>query len=119
MGASRNNIDGFHFGETIDIVVFAKNRDGTVIDSPASQTMKMVISATVGGAPLLEFSAAPQVILQDAGTGNFLIRLFDSDYSSLSEATRYFYNIWTVDGSSVDLLQAHGEFYLRGAIPPA
>lgn len=106
-------------GDTIDITVYAKNRDGTALINAASQTMTMTISATFNGAPVLEFNASPQITLQDTPTAEFLIRLQGSDYVTLTEDVRYFYNIWTDDGATLQLLQNYGEFMVRSSIEPS
>ncbi len=116
---TNNDLDGFSRTETVDVTLFAKDRDGTPLSDAAAQTLSMTIGETPSDPFLLEFNTTPQITLQDAPTAQFLIRLLASDLTSLVEDTRYYYNMWSDNGSNVLILQSKGEFYLKGSIEAA
>lgn len=107
----------FYHGETIEFTVAAKDRDGSVITTPGSQTLTFWIGNTQGGAALLEFSASPEVVLSDAGTGVWLVSIPFSAYSDdLNESSVLYYNITTKLGSDDPIMQKSGRLLLKPAI---
>lgn len=119
--ASVTNIDTFHYGEYIEIVLAAKNRDGTVIASPAAQVVSLTISDTEGGPPILEWNTTAdptKISLTDAVLGEYTATLLPADTETLNEGQRYFYNLWS-DLGGLPVLQAKGVFRLLPASEPS
>ena len=113
MALEQDLTDRFHYGSLIEITLLAREPDGEVIASPASQVVTILFAETRGGAAVASFNGSPQVTLQNANTGEYLIQLNASDYSALSEGTRYYYEIWTKLSTNPPLLQVRGEINLR------
>jgi len=113
------NITDFYFGEPIEVQLFAKAPGGAnVISTPASQTIKVTVSLTRGGASVLDFN--DKFTLVNATTGEFKILLAASDYETvLSEARPYYFNIWSQLAASDPRLQAWGVLEMGGAIAAA
>ena len=112
------NITEFYWGEPITLTLLAKDPDGTVITTPASQTIKMTIGRTKGGTALLDFD--DKGTLEDAGTGEFTVALAVSDYSStLTEGQTYYYSLWSQLSSNDPRLQKWGKLVLGPAIAAA
>lgn len=115
--ATESNITEFHKGEYIEIILLAKDRDGSVISTPASQTMTFAIGDTPSGSPSLEFTTtAGDITLADVGTGEFTLQLTPTDLISLVENKTYYYNYWSEISSDQPLLQAKGQFKLLNSI---
>lgn len=115
--ATVTNILGFHQGEDIDIDLFAKEPDGSVIATPASQAVNMTVSVGEGTPALAEVSSGSGITLADEATGKFSITMTPSDLSALTPGVRYRYGIWTtISGAST--LQAKGELLLHPATTP-
>lgn len=113
--ATELDIVEYHKGEYVEIDFFAKNRDGTVLTSPASQVVTMTIGETASGDPLLTFTTTGgKIVLTDAPTAKFTIGLLEADLTTLIEGRTYFYNIWV--GTSQPTLQAKGRFVLQNSI---
>jgi hypothetical protein len=111
------NIKTFYYGETLQFTIAAKNRDGGVIDNPASQTLTFWIGLTPDGDPVLTFNSAPEVSLADAGSGVWLVSVSFADYSAtLKEGRIYYYNLTTTFGTDDPILQLEGELILQKAI---
>ncbi len=111
--ATKANIEGFHKGEYIEIVLLAKDRDGSVITTPASQLVSFTVGDTPAGTPSLTFTTVTgEVVLTDAPTGEFTVQLEASDLSTLLENRTYYYNLWSELSPSQPLLQAKGKFKL-------
>ena len=111
------DITEFHHGETLQFTIAAKNRDGSVIDTPASQTLTLWIGNSIGGDVLLEFNTSPEVVLSDAGAGVWLVSVpYASYFADLIEARTYYYNITTKLGSDDPILQKEGRIRLNYSI---
>jgi hypothetical protein len=117
--AANTDITGFFKGEVVDINFLAKNRDGSVISSPATATVSMTIGNNPVDEPSLTFSTATgEITLVSAPTGSFRIFLEPTDLVSLAEGKVYYYNIWTWQTSTEKTLQAYGRFVLQNSISP-
>jgi len=115
--ATSYDITDFHKGEFVQFTLLAKDRDDTVITTPASQTVTMTIGTTADGSLSWEFSTATgHITLTDESTGEFTISLTPSDLISVQENSTYYYNIWTELSPSQPLLQAKGKFRLLKSI---
>jgi hypothetical protein len=111
------DITEFSYGETLTFTIAAKDRDGSVITTPGSQTLTLWIGNTLGGAAALEFNSSPEVVLSDAGTGTWLVSVPYASYSStLSEGRVYYYNLTTKLGSDDPILQKSGKIRLQAAL---
>jgi len=117
--AANIDITGFHKGEVVDIIFFAKNRDGSVLTSPATATVSMTIGGSPKDPPTLTFSTATSDIsLISAIEGSFRIILDNTDTSTLAEGKTYYYNIWTWQTPTQKVLQAIGKFTLQNSVEP-
>jgi len=107
-----------HKGEAIEILLYAKNPDETVISDPANQVITITVSETVNGSPLenMTFSSSPQVSLLVAETGEYFIQLTSTNTAILTEGLTYYYNIWSQLNSEPRRLQAKGKIVLSGSI---
>lgn len=118
--AANTDITGFYKGEVVDITFLAKNRDGSVISSPATAVVSMTISGNPKDAPALTFSTATgKISLVSVPLGSFRILLEETDLDSLVEGKTYYYNIWTWQDPTQKTLQAYGKFNLQNSIDPA
>ncbi|WP_320176609.1 hypothetical protein [Roseovarius pacificus] len=111
------DIDEFKHGETIEFTVAAKNRDGSVINTPGSQILTFWIGTSPGGNFSVMFKDSPEVVLSDAGNGIWLVSIPVSAYGPyLVEGRSYYYDITTQLGSDDPILQKKGRLYLGPAI---
>lgn len=108
------HLQSSHKGEDLLIDLLAKDRDGSTLSSPASQTITLAIGRNPSAAPLLELTAG--WTLADAGTATFEGTFTETMLSSLDEGALYYYNIWSRLGTSSPLLQAKGQFKRLPAI---
>lgn len=88
------------YGETIGFTIAAKDRDQSVITSPASQTLSLVIGVDPLEAPLLTFDAPPQVTLIDPAAGRWLISVRFADYSGQLAEDVLYYGDYPADTSA-------------------
>ena len=112
--SSAQNITQFHKGEPVTIQLFAKDPDGTVIPSAASQAITVTIATTKGGTASLTLTGKETLV--SATTGEFTLVLTATDLTSLTEQTVYYYNIWSQLSGSDPRLQRHGQFTLGASI---
>ncbi len=110
------NLIGFYFQETIVFTVLAKERDGTILLSPATATMTIFIANDAASDSIYSFSASPEVVLDDAGTSAFKIVLPAAAIPLILENTEYRYDVYTVAGGGDRLHQIGGALKLRPAV---
>jgi len=111
------DITEFSHGETLTFTIAAKDRDGSVITTPGSQTLTLWIGNSSRGAAALEFDSSPEVTLSDATDGIWLVSVPYSAYSpTLSEGRSYYYNLTTKLGSDDPILQKSGRLYFKPAL---
>jgi len=117
--ATEQDITEFHKGEYVEFTVAAKNPDGTVVSSPASQVMYMTIAASDDASALVQVSTTSgEITLTDAGNGIFTVALTPADLTDIKEGRTYHYNVWT-ELASKPVVQAKGAFTLQDSIAPA
>ena len=114
--AIEEDIDTFHEGEGLALTLAAKNRDGSVITTPASQTITFEIATKKGGPASLTFNSSPQVVLTDSGTGTWTIAPTASDLSTMTEGKTYYYNIRSQLGAADPILQKKGKLVIQPGI---
>ncbi|MEL7299384.1 MAG: hypothetical protein AAFM92_03280 [Pseudomonadota bacterium] len=114
--AATVHLRDFHKGEGVAFTAALKNRDGSVIDSPASQAVTLRIAETEGGSSIVAFSASPQVVLTDELGGVWTFSMAASDLASVTEGAVGYYNIWSELAGQEPVLQLCGQFQLRYAI---
>lgn len=107
-----NNILSFYKGETVQMLVSAKNADGTALTSPSTQTIIIKIASSTGGEPILEFD--DKFVLVSGS--KYMISLTATDLEDLKESTMYFYNVWSKNGSEDPRFQAGGKLQLQKSI---
>lgn len=108
---------GFYAGETVQCSVLAKERDGSVLTSPATATMTMRIARTAFTVSLYEFNTTPEITLTDVPTAEFTIFLPAATIPLLTEEVEYHYDIYTTSAGGDILHQVGGVLQLQGAIP--
>ena len=110
------------FGENEDVVftIAAKDRDGTVIATPASQTLTVVI-ARRDGTKVIEVNTTPEVELTGAVLGVWTVTLRASALTDLIPGYVYRYDVWTesADSPPETMWQAGGSFRLQNTNGPA
>ena len=117
--AANIDITGFYKGEVVDIIFLAKNRDGSVLTSPATATVSMTIGRNPKDSPNLTFSTSTSDInLISAVEGSFRIVLDEVDTSTIAEGRTYYYNIWTWQTPTQKTLQVFGKFILQNSVGP-
>ncbi len=111
---ARINIDDFSKGEDLAFPVYMRNKDETVILNAASQQIDFVIVDLLTRAIVVEFNSSPQVVLADAGTGDWTITLSRVDLASLNHTDEYEYNVFSTsnNGAGERLHQLIGLFTL-------
>lgn len=106
----------FRHGETVQISISAKERDGTTaLASAGSATLYLTIAAAEDADPLYQFSSSPQVVLGDGPTARWDVTLAPADVPLLTEARTYFLNVWTVRTGTV-IFQARATLTLAASI---
>lgn len=110
------DINEFSKGESVIFTVAMKNRDGTVITTPASQTCRVKIGLDLTAAALLTFDTTPQVELTNSTDGVWTVILKDADTTSLVEGKSYRYFVWSELTGEDPILQQSGEFKLKRAL---
>ena len=110
------NLVGFYFEETIIFTILAKERDGTLLITPATQTMTIRIADDAKSAAIYSFNTTPQITLSDVPTAEFTIKLTAADIPLILEDTEYRYDIYTVSASLDRLHQKGGVLKLRAAV---
>jgi len=117
--ATETNITEFYKGEYLQITFFAKDRNGAVIETPASQIITLTISDTPEGIPTHTFGTATgEITLTNATTGEFTIYLTAIKMATLLEGRSYYYNIWTGLSANQIVLQALGKLTLKKSVEP-
>lgn len=114
--AANFDIVDFHKGEGLRFTAALKNRDGAVIDSPATQTVTLRIGATESGGSVVEFSAAPEVTLTEEATGVWTFLIPPESLSAVPENKVFRYNIWSQLGFAAPVLQIKGAIRLKASI---
>ena len=117
MGLAKNLLD-FHIGETIRITVLAKERDGSVLDSPATATMSVHIALTAGDLAIHVFNTVPEVTLTDEPTAEFAIVLPAATIPTILEGKVYRFDVFTTSSGGDILHQAGGALRLKPAVEP-
>lgn len=112
--ATETDIIEFYKGEYVEIDFFAKNRDGSVLSSPSTQTVAFTVAETQEADPLLSFSTVDKITLSDEATAKFTIGLLATDLTAMIEGRTYYYNIWV--GTTQRTMQAKGKFVLQKSI---
>lgn len=110
--AREENINLFKKGERVIFPFFGRERDGSVMDSPGSRTIRMQVFSAAGTELVNVTSAGAQITLIDAATAEFLVSLSTTDLSSVTESEVGSYKIWSEGGASDPALQNFGEFRL-------
>lgn len=111
------DIVGYHKDEDVVIALLAKNRDGSVLNSPATQDVYFNIGETPQGAAILDFSTdSGNITLRDAPTAEYSISLEATDIADLAENQVYYYTAWTVSSAGDTILQNKGAFKLLNSI---
>lgn len=106
--ADIKNITDFSKGEQFQVKVLARNRDGTPLSDAANTTFEFIISDEVGGVALLTFNSSPQIILTDAAAADWAISLSPADLTTLTEETKYWYEVWTTSAGGIEVHQNKG-----------
>lgn len=117
MGLAKNLLD-FQIGETIRITVLAKERDGSVLNTPATATMSVHIALSPSDLAIHVFNTTPEVTLTDETAAEFTIVLPATAIPTLLEDTVYRYDIYTTSAGDDILHQAGGALKLKPAVEP-
>ena len=122
MSIPASPIEGFALGETASFTLLGRERDGSVLSTPGSQTITFTLSDSPGGAPVIEESTdGANVVLEDVANAEFVITITPTVQTSASIAAgrTYYYNVWSNDGAGVVLRQLHGTMVFDESIPPS
>ena len=114
-----HDIKTFSKGEDVQFNVLLKNRDGTPLSDAATQTIDFVISEKNTGVVLAEFNTSPEVVLADAGTATWTVKLLRADLAVMTQDVAYEYNIWSTSAAAWRVLQITGTFTLLQADSPS
>ena len=116
--AKRIDVTDFAYGETLDILLQAKDRDDLDLDLTGGTATLSIAANFQETTPLLEFKTGdPEVTVIDALTGQVRFLLPKAAYNLvLSEATDYYYTLWTTIASGIQLHQVGGKLHLGGAV---
>ena len=102
------NLLDFPIGQTIRFTVAAKERDGTILDSPASATFTLNIATSASTVPIYTFNTTPEITMTDAGTSLFTVVLPAATIPLIVEGTVYRYDIYTTASATGDVLHQVG-----------
>jgi len=106
--AKNQNIETSHKGESLEIILAAKNADGTPLVDAADQTVTLTIGRTQRGKKILSFNKTPEIVIFNADASEWLIKIPESKLAGLQQDKVYHYNIWTHKESQEPYLQAYG-----------
>ena len=115
-------IYGFALGESASFTVLARERDGSVLATPGSQTVTFTLASSPSGPPLIEESTAgANVVLGSASVADFTITItpFAQTSAGIAAGRVYYYNVWSDDGAGTILRQLHGTVTFDLSIPPS
>ena len=115
---ARHDIKTFSKGEDVQFNLLLKNRDGTPLSDAATQTVVFVISEKNSGTVLAEFNTTPEVVLTDAGTATWTVKLLRADLAFMDQDVSYEYNVWSTSAALWRVLQITGTFTLLQADSP-
>ncbi len=102
----------FTFGETIEFTISCRSRDGSVIDNPSSQVVRLYVSVTPGAPAVLE--KAGELLDPVHGVWRFLV--VAGDYVGvLSEGAAFSYQVASQLPAADPILQAHGQLRLKSS----
>ena len=110
------NLTAFRFGETVRVSLLAKERDGTVLDSPASATMTFKIAGSVADDAIHTFTTTPEITLADEPTSDFTIVLPAATIPLVLEGVSYRWDAWTTSVGGDVLHQSGGVLNLRSTV---
>ena len=107
------NIDSKYKGECVTIQLEAKNPDGSVIDSPANQTVYASVAPTTADT---ETVITVEGVLEDEALGVFTIKMTAADLDTVDEGVEQAITIWSVLDPSCPQVQANGKMTLRPSV---
>ncbi len=110
------NLVGFYFEETVAFTVLAKERDGSLLLSPATATMTIRIADNAASDSIYSFNGSPEVTLDDEPTAAFKIVLPAATIPLVLEDTEYRYDVYTLASGGDRLHQIGGVLRLRPAV---
>ncbi len=110
------NLVGYYFQETVLFTVLAKERDGTILLSPATAVMIIRIADNASSDSIYSFNTTPEVEMTDVGTSEFTIALPAATIPLVFEDTEYRYDIYTVSPGGDRLHQIGGALRLRPSV---
>jgi len=103
--ATQLNIEDTHKGEPVIICLQAKNPDGTPLSFASTQEIIFTVSKTKTGDPFLQVSDAPEIVLANEVTSEWLLDIKASTLAGLQEGHTYYYNVWS---------RRNGDAWLQG-----
>lgn len=120
--AAEIDITTFSDGEDVIIELFAKDDDGVALTDTSNETIRMNVALRRDqDVPDLTVDAAPNVVLTDAGLGQWTITLDAVDDLSgvITPGAAYHYSIWSINSvTGKTYHQARGRLVLQRSVGP-